>query len=117
MPVSVLIADNSETVRHAIRMLLANHPEVELVGEAADFAEMAQTAKRLKPEVIIVDLSILDCAPSDFRSQLAFVPSRLIAVSLAYDVDAMLLAASLGISVLLEKAKLSIELVPAILGL
>ena len=115
MPVSVLLADDSEIFRRAIRELLEKSAEIEVVGEAVDFAQMVQMAKRLKPEVIVADLNLLEPAPPDFRSQLSIELSRLIAVSRSFDVDAKLFAASVGISVLLDKAKLSRELVPAIL--
>ena len=115
MPVSVLLADNSEIVRRAIRELLQNYAQIKLVGEAANFAQMVQIAKRLKPDVIVVDLNMLDRAPSDFRSQPSIAECQLIALSFAFDVDAKLMAASLDISLLLDKSKLSTELVPAIL--
>ena len=36
MGIKVLLADDEEGVRRAIRTLLAQHPEIELVGEATE---------------------------------------------------------------------------------
>ena len=37
MPVKVLLADDTDFVRRAIRRLLEARPEIEVVGEAAKF--------------------------------------------------------------------------------
>ena len=50
MPSKVLLADDSDVVRRAIRSLLEAQPEVEVVGEAADFAQTIQMANELKPQ-------------------------------------------------------------------
>ena len=105
----------SEIVRRRVIKLLGNYAEIEVVGEATNFAQMLEIAERFEPEVIVVDLNLLDRAPRNFRSQRPIRLSRLVGVSLKYDVDAKLFAASVGISVLLDKADLYSELAPAIL--
>jgi DNA-binding NarL/FixJ family response regulator len=47
MPIKVLVADDSEIVRRGIRDLLRSHPEIELVGEAADFRETIKMMNEL----------------------------------------------------------------------
>jgi hypothetical protein len=66
------VADDSDIVRRAIRSILATQPEVELVGEAADFAQTIQMANDLKPQVIVMDLHMPDeveITPQDVKSQ------------------------------------------------
>ena len=113
MSVSVLISDDAAVVRRAIRCLFADFPEIELVGEAEDFAQTIQLAKDLKPQVIVMDLHVADATPAEVRSQLGL--SRLLAMSLSNDEEAKFLAESFGAAQLLDKMYLSDELVPAIL--
>lgn len=56
MPVRVLIADDHGVVRHGLRMFLGADPELEIVGEARDGAEAISLAKRLQPDVVLMDL-------------------------------------------------------------
>jgi DNA-binding NarL/FixJ family response regulator len=117
MPVSVLLADDAEIFRRTIRGLLAKNPEIEVVGEAAHIAQTIQIANRLKPQVIVMDLGMCCSEPADVKKRLPLATSRLLVFSQANDVDAKLLAATIGASVLIDKARLRDELVPAILKL
>jgi DNA-binding NarL/FixJ family response regulator len=47
MCVKVLLADDAEVVRKAIRSLLIGCEDIRLVGEAATFSETAQKAQEL----------------------------------------------------------------------
>lgn len=53
--VRILIADDYEQIRHAVRALLASHEEWELCGEAVDGKDAIQKAKELKPDVVVLD--------------------------------------------------------------
>src|ERR1700681_1730460 len=95
MPISVLLADDSEFVRRSIRRLLETHPEIELVGEAADFAQTIQIANELKPQFIVMDLHMPDetkIPASEVKSQLNSGASRILAVSIWQDENAHALA-------------------------
>ncbi len=52
----VLIADNSALVRERLTYLLADLKGVEITGQARDALEVRSLAKRLKPDVAILDL-------------------------------------------------------------
>jgi two-component system chemotaxis response regulator CheB len=56
MPIKVLVADDSDIVRRAIRQLFQEHPEIELVGEATGFEETIQMTNDLRPHVIVMDV-------------------------------------------------------------
>jgi DNA-binding NarL/FixJ family response regulator len=54
-PVRVLVVDDHETVRKALRRLLTAE-EWEVCGEAADGLDAIEAARRLKPDLIVMDL-------------------------------------------------------------
>ncbi|MBI5883474.1 MAG: response regulator transcription factor [Elusimicrobia bacterium] len=56
--VRVLIADDQTLFREGIKDLLENERMVEVVGEAADGQEVIRLAKKLKPDVILMDIKL-----------------------------------------------------------
>lgn len=57
---SILIADDHEVVRQGIRSLLATRPEWKVCGEAATGRETIEKAKRLRPDVVLLDITMPD---------------------------------------------------------
>ena len=56
--VRVLIADDQTLFREGIKDLLENEKVVEVVGEAVDGADVIRQAKKLKPDVILMDIKL-----------------------------------------------------------
>ncbi|MFH1002528.1 MAG: response regulator transcription factor [Chloroflexota bacterium] len=56
--IRVLIADDHTIVREGIRLILAPHQDIEVVGEAADGIEAISSASRLSPDVILMDVAM-----------------------------------------------------------
>lgn len=56
MTVRVLIADDQELVRAGLRVLLDTQPGIEVIAEAADGAEAIALARRLRPDVCLLDI-------------------------------------------------------------
>jgi len=56
--IRVLIADDHDIVRKGVRNVLRARADVEVSGEAADGKEAIDLALNLKPDVIILDLSM-----------------------------------------------------------
>jgi DNA-binding NarL/FixJ family response regulator len=64
----VLLVDDSVTVRRAVRPLFDSHPNFEVCGEAEHGREAVEKAPSLRPDLIVLDLSMpvmngLDAAP------------------------------------------------------
>jgi DNA-binding NarL/FixJ family response regulator len=58
VPKFILIVDDSEIVRAIIRHFLECQPDFEVCGEAVDGLDAIEKTRRLKPDLIILDLSM-----------------------------------------------------------
>jgi DNA-binding NarL/FixJ family response regulator len=117
MPVRVLIADDADVIRKAIRDVLACERTVEVCGEARTLSQTLDLATSLKPDVILLDLHMpdSDSPESGFvKLRLLSTGSRILAISLWQDEETKIIAQSYGAKGLLDKGKLFDELVPAI---
>jgi DNA-binding NarL/FixJ family response regulator len=54
--ITVLIADDQPLMRSALRTCLAAEPDMTVVGDAADGAQVVRLAQRLRPDVIVMDV-------------------------------------------------------------
>jgi DNA-binding NarL/FixJ family response regulator len=54
--IRILIADDQSLVRAGFRLVLENHPDIEVVGEAANGHEAVHSAGRLEPDVVLMDI-------------------------------------------------------------
>ena len=58
MPIRILIADDHGVIRAGLRALLENIPDITVVGEASDGGEALEKAVELKPDILLMDLSM-----------------------------------------------------------
>ena len=58
MKLRVLLVDDHEMIRAGVRSVLEKHADVEIVGEAGDGRAAVRLAARVKPDVVITDVSM-----------------------------------------------------------
>ena len=58
MTIRILITDDHQLFREGIANLLSASPRIEIVGQAENGQEAIKRAKELKPDIVIMDLSL-----------------------------------------------------------
>ncbi|UFR01614.1 response regulator transcription factor [Streptomyces sp. Go40/10] len=56
MTVRVVLADDQPLVRSGLRVIMADHPDLEVVGEAASGAEAVRLVSDISPDVVVMDI-------------------------------------------------------------
>lgn len=57
-PLRILIVDDHELVRRGLRSILVTRPEWEICDEAADGSNAIEKARELKPDVVLLDITM-----------------------------------------------------------
>ena len=85
MTIRTLIVDDEEPARELLRTFLADWPEVEIVGEAADGAAAIAAAARLAPDLIFLDVQMPRVSGFDVVATLDEHAMPLVVFVTAYD--------------------------------
>jgi two-component system response regulator NreC len=56
--IRILLADDHALVRHGFRMILAAQADMEIAGEAGNGREAVELAQKLKPDVVVMDVTM-----------------------------------------------------------
>lgn len=57
-PISILLADDHGILREGLRLLLSRQADMEVVGEAGNGVETLERARKLQPQVIVIDIAM-----------------------------------------------------------
>jgi two-component system LytT family response regulator len=95
--VRAVIVDDEPTAREVVRTLLAEHPTVQVVGEATNGTEAVQLVRRLKPDLLFLDIQmpdqdgfrVLDTVGDDVPRGVVFVTAHDEHAIRAFDVHAL----------------------------
>jgi DNA-binding NarL/FixJ family response regulator len=93
-PLRVIVADDHPIVREGLVAVLGTQPDFAVVGEAGDGAALIEAARRLRPDVALVDLEMPDVdGVAAIRHLRAELPELRILVLTAYDSDERIIGA------------------------
>ncbi len=85
--IKILLADDHALVRQGFKMILGAQPDMEIAGEAGNGREAVEQAERLKPDVIVMDVSMPELNGIEATRRISdLVPrARILALSMHKD--------------------------------
>jgi DNA-binding NarL/FixJ family response regulator len=116
LPITVMLADDHGLVRHGIRALLETESGIEVVGEAEDGPSAVALAVQLRPQVLIMDVTMpgLDGAKATRQVRAGAPEVRVLALTVRSEKRFVLDMLEAGVSGYLSKGCGIEELVAAI---
>jgi len=83
-PIRVLLVDDHPIFRAGLRALLESQPDVRVIGEAGNGAEAIARANELRPDIILLDISMPDVDGLEAlrRMQADHVPGRVLVLTM-----------------------------------
>ena len=105
VPKQVLIADDSSIVRDIIKAFLKQRSDLEICGEAADGLEAVEKARALKPDLVLLDLSMPEMNGAEAASVLKkMMPNvRIIIFTMYSENIGRYLTSAIGVDAVLSK--------------
>lgn len=86
--IRILIADDQDLVREGLRMILEAEPDLEVVGEAATGKAALEEARRLDPDVVLMDVRMPELDGIEATARLATSGSHArVLVLTTFDLD------------------------------
>jgi DNA-binding NarL/FixJ family response regulator len=94
MSIRVLLVDDQSLLRLGFRMVLEAQPDIEVVGEAGDGAQAVPMTRRLRPDVVLMDvrMPVLDGIQATRQIVASGSPARILVLT-TFDLDEYVYAA------------------------
>jgi len=117
--VRVLIVDDADTIRVLLRGMLGNADGVEVVGEAGDGAEAIELARRLRPDVVLMDVTmpVMDGIEATAAIVEELPDVRVLGLSISADASTAAAMVEAGAADYLTKNGAAAALIAAVRGL
>jgi two-component system response regulator NreC len=114
--IRVLLADDHAVLRSGLRALLNLEPDMEVVGEASNGREAIELGQTLKPDVIVMDISMpeIDGLAAAKAIHEVGVPCRIVILTVHAEEDYLFQTLQMGASGYVLKSSADTELMDAI---
>jgi len=113
--IKLLIADDHAILRQGLRRILEAEPDMSVIGEAANGTDAVKRARQLKPDVIIMDISMPEQDGIESMRQIVkTLSSRVLILTVHTEHHVISEAVSAGAAGYLTKDSLDHELVSAV---
>jgi two-component system response regulator NreC len=87
--IRILLADDHSLVRHGFRMILAAQSDMEIVGEAGNGREAVELGEKLKPDVVVMDVTMPELNGIEATRRLIELSPRTRVLALSMHKDAV----------------------------
>jgi len=86
---SVLVVDDHPLIREGLKVIIGKSSQFEVVGEAGSAAEGFRMAEQLKPDLVVLDISLPDASGIELtrRIKSVFPKARILIVSMHSKID------------------------------
>jgi DNA-binding NarL/FixJ family response regulator len=114
--IRILVADDHWHVRQGLRRLLQQTEDILVVGEAGDGEEAVELAQKLRPHVVVMDITMpkMDGLQALAHIQKRQIPTRVVMLSMHASADFVRAARRQGASGYVLKRAIAQELTSAI---
>ncbi len=116
MPYTILIADDHDIIREGLKNILKEQPEYEVVGEAKDGEEALEKVTELKPDILLLDITMPKKSGLEILEQVqrASRDTKILVISV-HKADAYVMRAlKAGVKGYLTKENAADDLLPAL---
>jgi DNA-binding NarL/FixJ family response regulator len=86
--IRILLADDQDIIRHGLKLIIEQQPDMAVVGQAANGEEAVALARELKPDVVLMDIQMPKL--NGIRATRAIsgeLPGTRVIILTTYDVD------------------------------
>jgi len=119
MALKVLLVDDSPSFLTAVQMFLGTLPNVQVVGLAHDGHQALIEAKRLQPDLVLLDIAMPEMSGFEVAQALRSCPQlpRVVFLSLHDNSTYRAMAQAYGAAGFVSKADFGVELIPLLLSI
>jgi len=109
---TVLLVDDSQIVLKTTRAMLAQHPDIEVVGAVSNLPDALRVIEEFLPDVTVLDLGMTDRGAESAQQGRTLVENSraVVCISLLEEKDLKKLASLIGVAVCIDKMNLYAEL-------
>jgi DNA-binding NarL/FixJ family response regulator len=116
MTITVFLADDHAVVRDGLRLLLEGQGDIKVIGDAANGREAVQQVEQLRPDVVVMDISMPELNGIEATQQIceACPSAQVVVLSMHYTSEHIFRALQAGARGYLLKESAGVEVINAV---